>query len=334
MSANKKVRYGILGFGGFAERAIAPAIKESPNSELIAIQKRSLDEARAKAQQFNIPYAFSSAEELVNHPEVDAVFIASPNGLHAEQTLLAAKAGKHVLVEKPMAINAAEARMMIEACKKYKVKLMVAHMVRFSPAIEWIKKLLKTGTLGAVQFVRTEYIYDARLSKRKWLYDRKLAGGGPWFDIGVHCLDTMRYVLEDEIVSVRSVLSPTPTETTTESIAFVALQFSKGMLGSIICSFGAPFRRSVFEIVGTEGTVALADFTLSDQNVEVVVTSGKNGVPEIPEITKIFVPNLYERECTFFSDAILDNTEPPIPGEEGLRNQEVLDAGMSSAQTR
>lgn len=328
MSAKQKVRYGILGFGGFAERAIVAAIKESPNSELVAIQKRSSDDARAKAKQFNVPYGFSSVEELVTHPEVDAVFIASPNALHAEQTILAARAGKHVLVEKPMALNVPEARAMVEACRLNNVKLMVGHMVRFSPAIEWIKKLVKTGTLGKLQFIRSEYIYDARLSKRTWLYDRKLAGGGPWFDIGVHCLDTMRYVLQDDVVSVRSQLFPQPTETRTEGTALIALRFSKGIVGSIMCSFEAPFRRSLFEIIGTEGTVTLTDFTLSDQNVEVVVTGGKNGLPEIPEITKIFVPNLYEREFTFFSDAIIDNSESPVPGEEGLKNQEVLDAGF------
>jgi predicted dehydrogenase len=328
MVQTKKVRYGIIGFGGFAERVIATAILESPNSQLVALQKRSAAEAKAKAEKFNIPLVFSSAEELVRHSDVDAVFIASPNALHAEQTILAARAGKHVLVEKPMAMNSAEAQAMIDACKDNNVKLMVGHMVRFSPAIQWLKKLVKAETLGEIQYVRTEYVYNARFSKRKWLYDRKLAGGGPWFDIGVHCLDTMRYVLEDDVVSVRSHMHPTPTEERTEGTFIGALQFSKGTIGSITCSFEVSFGRSIFEIVGTEGTAALTDFTLSDRDVKIVITGGKNGAPEPPDVERIFVPNLYEREFTLFSDAILDNIESPIPGEEGLKNQLVLDEGI------
>ncbi len=105
----KKVRYGIIGFGAFAERTIAPAILKSPNSELVAIQKRSLAAAKEKAQVLNVPYAFDSAETLAKSPDVDAVFIVSANSLHGPETLTAARNGKHVLVEKPMAMNTAEA---------------------------------------------------------------------------------------------------------------------------------------------------------------------------------------------------------------------------------
>ncbi|MCX7984075.1 MAG: Gfo/Idh/MocA family oxidoreductase [Bacteroidetes bacterium] len=324
----RKVRYGILGYGRFAERSIAPAILESPNSELIALQKQSLGEAQAKAEQLNIPYAFASVEELVHHPDVDAVFICSPNALHAEQTVCAAKAKKHVIVEKPMAVNTREARMMIDTCRENNVKLMVAHMVRFSPAIQWLRKLVRAGTMGTLQYIRAEYVYDARRSPRTWLYNRRLAGGGPWFDIGVHCVDTMRYILGEEVVSVKGHLVPTPTEERTESTAIVNLQFASGVLGSVMCSFETPFRRSIIELIGTESIVALSDFTMSDQEVDIVIVDGKNGLAEPPQYHHEFVPNLYEREITLFSDAILDNTEPPVPGEEGLKNQEILEAAL------
>ncbi len=325
----KKVRYGIIGFGSFAERAIAPAILESPNSELVAIQKRNSDEVKVKAEQYKIPFAFVREEELIQCSDIDAVFISSPNSLHAQQTIMAAQAGKHVLVEKPMALNSTEAQAMTDACRKNNVKLMVGHMVRFSPAIEWLKKLVKAGTLGTIQYVRTEYIYDSRLSKRRWLFDRALAGSGPLFDIGVHCLDTMRFVLDDEVESVCSQLHPLPTSDRTEDTAFVNIKYSKGIIGSIYCSFNAPYRRSVFEIYGTEGIVSLSDFTLSERNVEITYIGGKQGLPEQFPVHKVFVPNLYEREITFFSDAIIDNTESPIPGEEGLKNQKILDAALS-----
>jgi predicted dehydrogenase len=173
-----KIRYGIIGFGAFAERTIAQAIRESSNSELIAIQKRSLTAAKEKAQAFHIPFAFDTAEALVKHSDVDAVFIVSANSLHAPETITAAKSGKHVLAGKPMAMNTAEAMQMIEVCRNRNVKLMVGHMVRLSPLIIRMKELICSGIIGNVEFVKAEYMYDARLSPRRWMWDKKIAGGG------------------------------------------------------------------------------------------------------------------------------------------------------------
>jgi predicted dehydrogenase len=145
---------------------------------LIAIQKRSLTAAKEKAQAFHIPFAFDTAEALVKHSDVDAVFIVSANSLHAPETITAAKSGKHVLVEKPMAMNTAEAMQMIEVCRNRNVKLMVGHMVRLSPLIIRMKELICSGIIGNVEFVKAEYMYDARLSPRRWMWDKKIAGGG------------------------------------------------------------------------------------------------------------------------------------------------------------
>ncbi|HTO93971.1 MAG TPA: Gfo/Idh/MocA family oxidoreductase, partial [Bacteroidota bacterium] len=133
--AQRTIRYGIIGFGRFAERTIAPAIRRARNSEVIALQKRSPEAARKKADECSIPLAFATAAELVAHPDVDAVFIASANSTHCPETLTAAAAGKHVIVEKPMALDAREARVMIDACREGGVRLMVGHMVRLSPVI-------------------------------------------------------------------------------------------------------------------------------------------------------------------------------------------------------
>ena len=243
-SSQRKIRYGIIGFGLFAERAIAPAIKASLNSELVAIQKRSRSAADEKSREYSIPLAFDSAEELVAHPDIDAVFIVSANARHCPETLIAARAQKHVLVEKPMAMNVAEARRMIAACKKNRVKLMVGHMLRLSPLVRRIRDIVRSGMIGEITAARSEFIYDGQSSQRKWLFDRKLAGGGPVFDIGVHGLDTLRFVLDDDVVTTRSVLHPRPTAARTEGSAYVSLKFSRGTVASIYCSFMAPIRRT------------------------------------------------------------------------------------------
>jgi len=323
----QKIRYGIIGFGLFAERTIAPAIQASENSELLAIQKRSLDVAREKASKWNIPLAFDSPEKLANHAQVDAVFIVSANSSHCSDTLAAARAGKHVLVEKPMAMNVSEAETMIRACSDRRVKLMVGHMVRLSPLVRQIREMIASGRLGAITFAQAEYFYDGRFTKRSWLLDRAVAGGGPWFDIGVHCLDTLRFVLDDHVVSVKGHLSPPPTRTRTEKTADLSFQFSKGTLASIRCSYEASMSRSFIEIVGTEGMVSAYNFTLSGSTIPLTVTLGR-GSSTRTQTESITVPDLYVEEVTRFSNSIIRDVEPEIPGHEGLQNQRVLDAVM------
>ena len=324
----KKIRYGIIGFGAFAERTIAPAIRESSNSELVAIQKRSLPAAKEKAQAFHIPFAFDSAEALVKHPDVDAVFIVSANSLHAPATITAARSGKHVLVEKPMAMNTGEAKQMIEVCRNKNVKLMVGHMVRLSPFVLRIKELIQSGLIGRVTFIKSEFIYDGRLSHRNWLVDRKIAGGGPVFDIGVHCLDTTRFLLDDEVVSVKSQLDPAPSSVKTESTAQLALKFSRGTTAGIFCSYAAPIRRTFIEIIGEKGILSAENFSWSDNKLSLKVVLGeKDKIIEEHE-ENFVVPNLYEKEVTLFSNCILRNTASPVSGEEGLKNQFVLDEAM------
>ena len=324
----RKIRYGIIGFGAFAERTIAPAIQSSPNSELVAIQKRSLAAAEEKARLFKIPLAFDSSEQLAAHRDIDAVFVASAVVQHAQDTITAARAGKHVLVEKPMAMNSAESESMIEACRSRNVKLMVGQMVRFSPLIVRMKELIRSGAVGSVTFVKTEYVYDARRSKRQWLCDKKTAGGGATFDIGVHCLDTIRFLLDDDIVSVKSQLAPAPTETATEQTTLVALKFSQGTPASIFCSFASSFRHAVIEVIGREGTLSAEHFTMSNLTHPLKIVMGNNGEPAETREEMIAIPNLYEKEVSFFSESILANTEPPVPGHEGLKNQRVLDQAM------
>jgi predicted dehydrogenase len=326
--AVQKVRYGILGFGSFAERVIAPAIRASLNADLVAIQKRSLAEAEAKARKYQIPGAYDSAEALVADPLVDAVFVVSANREHCRETVAAAKAGKHVLVEKPMAMNSAEAEEMIDICSRQGVKLMVAHMIRFSPLARRMRDLVQSGAIGTVTFARAEFIYDGRMSQRSWLFDGTVAGGGPIVDIGVHCLDTMRFVLADEVTAVQSTLHPLPDGSRVESTAEIALKFSRGTVGSIYCSYAAPIRRTTIEVVGTEGILSAPDFLLGGQTIPLTIDQGKDSRPQKASVEKVNVPNLYIEEVTHFSECILEGRNPISPGANGLANQRVLDQAL------
>lgn len=324
-----RVRYGILGFGYFAERAIMPALRSSPNSELVAIQKRSLQKAREKAAEHGIRMAFDSAEQLVAHPQVDAVFIVSANNAHHGETITAARAGKHVLVEKPMALNSSEAEEMTEECRKHDVNLMVGHMLRFSPLLTRIQDLVRSGEIGRIILAKSEFIYDAGGSRRQWLTDSQIAGGGPIFDIGVHCLDTLRFVLEDEVISTKSQMEPVFCEKTTEMTGVLGLKFEKGTVGLISCSFFAPFRRTSLEIIGTEGLLQCENFTRGDRVTDLTIMPG-SGKNKETRVESIQVPNLYVEEINHFSDSILRKGPSPIPGNVGIANQKVLDAAIQA----
>jgi len=322
------VRFGIIGFGRFAERAIAPAIRATPGAALVAIQKRSPAEAQEKARECGVPLAFATAEDLVASPEVDAVFIVSANSTHCRETLAAAAAGKHVLVEKPMAMNCTEAERMIVACRNAGVRLMVGHMVRLSPVIGRIRDIIGGGGIGTVSFARADFMYDGRNSARSWLYDLRVAGGGPVFDVGVHCLDTIRAVLRDEVESVQAQLAPRPTEERTETTAQIGLRFKSGVIGSIYCSFASGTRRSFIEIVGTDGLLSAVDFTVSSRTTELVWTRGTAERPAETVIEPIMVPNLYVEEISRFVNSVRKGETFEITGENGLANQRVLDAVM------
>jgi len=320
----KKIRYGIIGFGRFAERAIAPAIRGSGNSELVAIQKRSLARAREKASQYGVPLAFDSADALVAHPDIDAVFIVSANAVHAEETIKAARAGKHVLVEKPIAANIRDAERMIMECEAHHVRLMVGHMVRLSPIVRRVREIVHSGELGSVVYARADFAYDGRISARTWLHDPEIAGGGPLYDVGVHCLDTLRFVLDDEVESFTSEVQPRPTRSRTEDSGMILLRFRRGAIGSIFCSYIMPVRSRILEVVCSEGILSAPEFTVPNELLTLTVTRGKDDKPVNVSTERIAVPNLYTEEVTHFSDCILNDTQPILTGRNGLENLRIV----------
>jgi 1,5-anhydro-D-fructose reductase (1,5-anhydro-D-mannitol-forming) len=227
-----------------------------------------------------------------------------------------------------MAMNSVEAETMIGACRRHGVRLMVGHMIRFSPLVHKIRSIVRSGVLGTITFARAEFMYDSRSSTRDWLYDRRRAGGGPVFDIGVHCLDTLRYVLEDEVTDVRATLNPSPTDDRVEHTAQLALRLSRGTIGAIFCSYAAPFRRRFLEIIGTDGYLSAPDFTISKISVPLTVVLGPETGHSTTTTEHIVVPNLYVAEIEHFVTCITTNAEPESGGENGLANQRVLDVAM------
>lgn len=326
----KKIRYGIIGFGAFAERAILPAIRAAGNSEVTAIQKRSLDAARQKAAEHSVPFYFDSVEALVSSEKVDAVFIVSANSEHHRETLLAANAGKHVIVEKPMAVSLLQAREMIDACRAAGVKFMVGHMLRFSPLNQRLKEIVQSGMIGTVRYARSHFVYDASISKRSWVLDKQTAGAGPLFDIGVHCLDTIRFVLNDDrAVRVTSFMQPHHEGASVEKTSVLTVQFSAGTIATVYSSYETPYRESFIEFIGTAGTISAYQFTPSNTDAVIEIKRGKEGVVVPIERENVRVPNLYALEVEHFSNCILNSTDPVVTEKNSVHNQEILEMALT-----
>ncbi len=328
----KKIRYGIIGFGSFAERAIMPALRASANAELTAIQKRSPEMAKWKAQEHGVPFYFDSVEALVSSPEVDAVFIVSANSEHCRETLLAAAAKKHVLVEKPMAVSMDEANSMADTCRRNGVQLMVGHMLRFSPLLKRIKELVHTGSIGDVTAAHAQFVYDASVSTRQWVLDKKIAGAGPLFDIGIHCLDALRFILNDDTaVAVHSIMNPGPESGSVERTNLLSIAFSRGAMASIHTSYESSYRQTYLEVNGKRGSLSAYYFTPSNTETELKITYGENGQVRRVETEKVYVPNLYTAEIEEFSSAILEGRPPAISIVSSLHNQQILEWGVRAA---
>jgi predicted dehydrogenase len=322
------VNFGIIGFGLHAVKRLMPGFALAKNCRVTALSRRDLAKAQASARQYDIPLAFDSAEELCRSPQVDAVFVATPNACHLQDVLVAAACAKPVLCEKPMALNASECRQMIEAARKAKVLLGIAQVFRFDQSTAWFREQVAAGTIGKVVFARSEFSFSVdRTHPRSWINDPAIAGGGPVADVGVHCVDALRFVLQDEVlrVSAREIAANAGD---VEAGAALLLEFSRGTLATVMVSFRAEYRTPL-ELVGETG-VLRADNAL---NVEhpVQIELRRGGV--VAKSTTVSNQLAYALQVDAFADAVEGKTEFPIPGEEGWRNQQILDAAYRSIKS-
>jgi predicted dehydrogenase len=317
------VRFGIVGFGLHAVRRLMPGFTLAQRCQVTALSSREMDKARASAAEYKIPQAFDSTAELCRSKEVDAVLVTTPNALHLSDVLTAVEHGKPVLCEKPMAMNAGEARQMVEAAKTAGVLLGVAHIFRFEDSVARFRERIAAGQIGRPIFARSEFSYLGKAHARKWLTDAALAGGGPIGDVGVHCVDALQHILQDRIVRVGARGMWDKESGGVEAAAVLALEFERGTLGSVMVSMRADYRTPV-EFVGDEGSLRADDGLTVDHPITLELRrSGK--VVETEEISNKFA---YARQVDEFADAVEGKGAFPVPGEQGWQNQEILDAAF------
>jgi predicted dehydrogenase len=316
------VRYGILGFGHHAIKRLMPAFA---GAHITGLWRRDMAKARANAREYNIPHVFDTPEELCASSEVDAVFIASPDALHLPHVLLAAQHGKHVLCEKPLAMNAAEAEQMLFATRAAGVVFGVAQNMRYNASVQLIRKWIAEGRIGAPVLAHSQFCYEAERSPRAWIYDPKLALGGPIGDVAIHCLDALRFVLATDVTTVSTLARKDTKSGDVESCAIVAFAFGNAAMGSISVTTRAAYR-SLVEVSGETGVIVCENGLTVDHPVDVVLyRQGKVAAHQ-----RVSNADAYRRMLDSFSAAVESRGEYLATGEDGLHNQRVLDAAYAS----
>jgi len=321
------VRYGILGFGHHAEKRLMPGFASALQSKAAAFWRNNESLAPDTAERFGLR-SHATVDALCADPEVDIVLITSPDALHLEHAEIAFRHRKPVFCEKPMAMNAEECARMIAAADAAGVTLGVAHVMRLHQSVNVARQWIQQGRLGALLAARCDFTYPGLRSPRSWITNSRLAAGGPSADVGVHCFDTLRYVLQDEVSSVFASMVHDDRSGDVEASAHIQLDFARGCLADVFVSTRSPYR-TYLEVIGTDRTIECRNALWVDGPVHLIL------LEEGREIERVTCDNhlSYARQLDAFSDAVATGQQPFCTGQEGLANQKIIDAAYASARS-
>jgi predicted dehydrogenase len=323
------LRWGILSTADIGRRKVIPGILKADRCEVVAIGSRDAAQARQVAGELGIPAAHGSYEALLADPNVDVVYIPLPNHLHAEWTIAAARAGKHVLCEKPLAMNATEAERMLEVCAAEGVRLMEAFMYRLHPSWEEVRRLVASGRIGRLVAVQSWFSYanDDPANIRNKLD----VGGGALYDIGCYTINLSRMLFGAEPVGVRASVvreAGSGVDVLTSAI----LEFETGTATFTVSTRLEPDQR--VHVYGTDGriTVEIPFNIPPDRPTRIFVTAGGDP-PVAPETETITFETAdpYTVQAARFAAAILDGTPTPTQPEDALANMRVIDRVFAAA---
>lgn len=316
------VRWGIIGCGDVTEVKSGPAFNKVPASKLVAVMRRNADKAKDYAQRHGVPKWYSDAAALINDPEVDAVYIATPPLQHEEYAVQALKAGKPVYVEKPMAVNAAAAERMARASEETGVKLCVAHYRRQQPLFLRVISLLKEGAIGDVRFVNLQFFQPPNTNliaktEQPWRLNPALSGGGLFHDLAPHQLDLLLYFFGEPVKAAGISLNASGLHGVDDTVSGQIL-FSKNVLFNGAWSFAAPESRDLCEILGTDGSIR---FSVFGHNPVVLCKAGKETVFEFDRL-----PHVQEPMIAKVVDYFLGRSPNPCSAAEGLTVMRMMEA--------
>jgi 1,5-anhydro-D-fructose reductase (1,5-anhydro-D-mannitol-forming) len=320
--------WGVIGIGNIVNTTIAPALVAEPSCDLVAGVSRDQGRAEAFVANFGARFAYDDYDLMLGNPEVEAVFIATPNSLHAQQVVAAARAGKHVLCDKPMAINVPDAMEEVEECRRAGVKFGINFHNRHLDWVHDVRQMLAEGVIGEIQAVEVEVGSGTR-HYDNWRTDPGMAGLGSIYNVGVHALDFLRLILDSEAAEVTALLDHEPGRGKVERLGMVLIRFVNGTMAYVNCNERLAYPRNDIVFFGSKGRIAGYGLTRArvDGELTVLTEDGETTMP-YP------APGAHRRSVAAFTKAVLSDQEPNASGLDGLRSMQVCDAIARSVKER
>ena len=333
MPGVKRVGYAVVGLGSISQVAVLPAFAHSKKAKLVAVVSGDKKKAQKLAEQFKANRAFTYPEftKCLNNPEVETVYIATPPGEHEKYAVAAARAGKHVLCEKPLAATVKQARNMVDTCRRNKVQFMTAYRKYFEASSVTLKNMISKGDLGRIDVIHTLFSELRPFGDQSpsWLFSKTLCGGGPLTDLGVYCLNTCRWLVDEDPIAASGAVSWVRDQRrykqVEEGISF-RLDFRSGLVLQGTAAYSAAFS-SFIHIHGEKGWAELAPaFAFEEERRLSGKIAGR-------WFAKTFKPiDEFALELDYFSKCVREDRKPEPDGEQGLRDIIIIDAIYQAAK--
>ena len=326
----RKIRWGVLGAANIAINKVIPSMQAGKTSEISAIASRELARARRHAKTLGIEKYYGSYNDLISDPEIDAVYIPLPNHLHIEWTKKSAEAGKHVLCEKPIALDAAEVREMIAVRNSAKVKIQEAFMVHVHPMWTEVKRQISSGRIGDLKTILGFFSYS--ILDRSNIRNILEMGGGGLLDIGCYPIHISRWMFDSEPERVMSSITTDP-ETGIDKLTSVIMEYPNGTATFTSATQIVPFQTMQF--FGTSGRLEVQiPFNIpTDAPTRILIDDGSGLFGEGIESMEFEAADQFTIQGELFSEAIRGDHEQPISLEDSFHNMAVIDAVFRSAET-
>jgi predicted dehydrogenase len=333
---DQRIGFALVGVGQLTLAEILPALEGSKRCQLAALVTGEPQEGVETARRYGLGtehlYTYERFDEIINDDTVQAVYIALPNSLHREYTERAAKAGKHVLCEKPMATTTTDAEAMIRACEDANVKLMIAYRCQFEPHHIEMRRMAREESFGAVKLVEAVNGQNEE-DAHAWRMKRDLAGGGPLPDVGIYCLNTIRFVLGEEPSEVFAQMhqpKDDPRFSEVEESISWTMRFPSGIIANCLSSYGHHEARR-YRLYASDGWFGM-DPAFSYQGLRLESGHTAQGGVKVREERNLGEVNQFALEFDHFAQAIQEDFTPFTPGEEGLQDMRIIEAIYRSAQ--
>ena len=337
----KKIRWGVLGAGGIADRRTIPGMMLCENAELVAVMEINMELTEKLRAKWNCIKAYDNEADLLADPDVDAVYIASPVGLHAKQAKAAADAGKHILIEKPLAMTAAEGQEVVEYCQAKGVQIAAGLMMRFGSYVQAMKKAIAEGKIGKPVSGYAQFTCWYPDMPGVWRQSKKLGGGGAMMDMGVHCIDLMQYILGCEAKEVAAFHDTLSFSYEVEDSSMVMLRMENGCQCVVQSNFNIPDEASTWrlEIFGDRGRLmghgiigqvdggTLDAMFLGEQGGYDAQQDKTNAAGQTIDVE---FGNTYQREIESFSNSLLTGAPLEVPAWQAVQVQRVMEAAYRS----